>query len=1078
MERCVSRNKRFDHESKLTENDNKGNVNRSVCFDWDQVKGDRKATVKIVGLDRPPITESMQFRAGDVALNETLNDTGHYSPDELRDCEGVIGTKPSYVTELQRSIVESQGQLQKATCNCVLSATLDGETQTLKSNTSDLTSSSFESSYPQSKNNPTNLKSAKPLGEERFLSHPIHYTIAGHRKPLIWEAMRPAVPDLETVKGDYSAGSERVMTVFSNIQSTPKSDDTADYRTVSLKTCQKTGDESLDSPNNSNNRTGRPVRVLCRLIDTPSSVVAPVQSENDKIVLARPVHYIRSNAHWSDVTSPTQQRLLSSTSQTLGSALDRAESQTTTPVTSVDYKPKLPGNVLSQSRYGRGKQVTGIRRRNHSKLLEEYKLPERLGTSILSHSDRQPTQQDTVLQDNHVDLYYSNNRNEKISNIDSPLSTGVNENITMKTSQPLFEKQRRWPAEFQKRKAKPYGTIDHFVDIEYYDINSDQELNSLISRRRTRSLNDCEEVNEVVQRTDGTFVSREDACFAELTGRDLLEEDIKDFQAQLKPSPGTMTNRHPKESAKADHRMFFEQSLESNADEKDDHQFSKHGHLLQNKIHRNGYLFETDGNYDIQGDNWVGESSYSFRKNDHQNANNRQCTHIPGRMDHHFTRDGYLKNWRTYPFHRIDYPLQRRSYEIKKDLCDDSSKSPLKTSVLEQYFPRVRTEQTSNAGVMYTDQKRNGSVHEKMNSVSRKDHNMKSNYNDNSIPEIMTYTGNESNGRPNSISLIKTNDRTFTKTLPNANLGCKRDTISVSSSEIDLDLNSLARQGKRRSTCSADSGLVTTDSYDEDSDDVRGENLTGIQSKEEFKRILKQLSRYVLAGYKETARKPEKLVDTWNNNKETTDVWNKNMVGTDINKQRYHLDDEEGELSEVKEQHDNFKRLSMVVNVIIRLRETFTIVLLPKLPNGNRVEEATFQGKLSSLEDHRGNDLLRDAIENRQMDELTTVVSNHSNVDINLRSQSGYSSLHRAAEEGDMESIRILIEHYADLDISDRSGFPPVHHALQNFHYKAAIFLMDCGTDLMSYTSKRIQEFVKVKATAKQYLRQNLKTSL
>ena len=201
-------------------------------------------------------------------------------------------------------------------------------------------------------------------------------------------------------------------------------------------------------------------------------------------------------------------------------------------------------------------------------------------------------------------------------------------------------------------------------------------------------------------------------------------------------------------------------------------------------------------------------------------------------------------------------------------------------------------------------------------------------------------------------------------------------------------------------------------------------------------------------------------------------------VSSEMNEKVYHLDEEEGELSEVKEEELEFKKLSQIVNVISRLREMYAVNSFVKSSSDHSPKTPEVSGNYG-LENDEGNKLLRDALESGRINEVKNVVLNNLNIDINLRSpQSGCSSLHKTAENGDIAGLRFLIEHHADLNVGDRSGFPPVHHALQRYHYKAAIFLMDRGTNLMRYTSKRIEQFLKVRATAKQYLRQNLKTTL
>ncbi|EDO49289.1 predicted protein, partial [Nematostella vectensis] len=69
-------------------------------------------------------------------------------------------------------------------------------------------------------------------------------------------------------------------------------------------------------------------------------------------------------------------------------------------------------------------------------------------------------------------------------------------------------------------------------------------------------------------------------------------------------------------------------------------------------------------------------------------------------------------------------------------------------------------------------------------------------------------------------------------------------------------------------------------------------------------------------------------------------------------------------------------------------------------------------------------------------------------LDVNQLSPSGKSLLHKAAAAGDLESIHTLIQYGGNVNLTDQDGFAPIHSALRRAHYKCAIFLMECGTDI------------------------------
>ncbi|MDR1590504.1 MAG: ankyrin repeat domain-containing protein [Puniceicoccales bacterium] len=64
-------------------------------------------------------------------------------------------------------------------------------------------------------------------------------------------------------------------------------------------------------------------------------------------------------------------------------------------------------------------------------------------------------------------------------------------------------------------------------------------------------------------------------------------------------------------------------------------------------------------------------------------------------------------------------------------------------------------------------------------------------------------------------------------------------------------------------------------------------------------------------------------------------------------------------------------------------------------------------------------------------------------VDVNLRGQYDATPLLRAADEGDLEAVRILINRGAAMDVQDIDGGTPLHWAAVNGHLKVARFLIE-----------------------------------
>ena len=99
----------------------------------------------------------------------------------------------------------------------------------------------------------------------------------------------------------------------------------------------------------------------------------------------------------------------------------------------------------------------------------------------------------------------------------------------------------------------------------------------------------------------------------------------------------------------------------------------------------------------------------------------------------------------------------------------------------------------------------------------------------------------------------------------------------------------------------------------------------------------------------------------------------------------------------------------------------------------------------------------------RELDELLSSGS----FDVNQVDENGETLLHKAALEGDVDCIRILFKHGAEVDIKNKNGWPPVHFALINGNLSAMVYLIECGTDMEEYTKLRVREYEKVQKLSK-----------
>ena len=60
------------------------------------------------------------------------------------------------------------------------------------------------------------------------------------------------------------------------------------------------------------------------------------------------------------------------------------------------------------------------------------------------------------------------------------------------------------------------------------------------------------------------------------------------------------------------------------------------------------------------------------------------------------------------------------------------------------------------------------------------------------------------------------------------------------------------------------------------------------------------------------------------------------------------------------------------------------------------------------------------------------------------------------------EILNTLKEKSCDVNIKDKDGYPALHQAFLNNHFRTAILLLESGTDLEEYTNKRIKEYNKL----------------
>ena len=566
-----------------------------------------------------------------------------------------------------------------------------------------------------------------------------------------------------------------------------------------------------------------------------------------------------------------------------------------------------------------------------------------------------------------------------------------------------------------KRSSK----IKHLVNIEYYDINSDEELNSKIRRRpRTKSLNEEYKTVEFVAPTR-EFRSSGDL---RLVG---FNNEKMNVERNVKAKSSAVDLNHT--SSLRTHGKYTEVYMDST--DKIQRYSPKPGSSIE--LSRGGSVdrYEKHSqdplipNYDTAIDDRCSAETQCGKS---PPVSSRPVEQAAQKVNH--VRTSNTSNLKTVlqqtkrKIKGLSSPLHTPK-TIKRSLNPPESfnNSPTKSGKsTKQHSQEYRD--TAHRSIAYPEGNLNAS--EGKYNVAKAEKEWRKKYG------RLPYT--------NKDPLHQSSDKEFSRLFQNSE---EKSKMHRSSKVPDHTIENALLEEKLQDTSS--SSLFSPDIQNEDKN----------TEAKQFTATLNQLSSHVLSGYKgDNPQTPT------SNNQE------KNKAKTSLKYKRYYLDDE-GDLSYILDDLSESPKVSMLVHTIIRLREVYSIqhYAKPQTP---------------SHPINLGNPQMRDAIQNKPMSVVKDLILANKSVDVNIQSQSGNSALHRAAIEGDIDAIRIMINHGANVNIRDRYGFPPVNRALRCHHYKAAMFLMDCDTDLMSYTSKRIQEFVNVKAIAKQYLRQTLKTPL
>ncbi|XP_028396138.1 protein HOS4-like [Dendronephthya gigantea] len=583
--------------------------------------------------------------------------------------------------------------------------------------------------------------------------------------------------------------------------------------------------------------------------------------------------------------------------------------------------------------------------------------------------------------------------------------------------------------------------MKNLLNIEYYDINSDDELNSKIKRRsRTKSLNDQdrETVANVPARRE--FRSSEDLTRSGRANQEEVNRVSRDEEQAWRTNTNyenfDVTSAANNSSSKGHSKPTYAAKLVSHDKEKLD-EYQRHSQV-QVPMYNTRNVHTS-----LKPNTAITVNSNTKGLNSHERYSKRQLGRDKGITVREIEKGNDLSGYST----NNTRPKESKIDGLKQYRKDMNTVSTLKRNVKK--LPSTLYKSKDKAGKGHAHHKESSKDNKESKSTIYPNEDFKASEGKYNIAKAEEEWKKRYGRLPYNKKdpLHQSSDKDFSILFKNTVDECATQ-------------NSTGQRGLSKKRFSLEEAIrnTSTSSLFSPNNSVNEKSSNSIaRNSDDISTTLHQLSSYVISGYKDDSKE--------NSNHISSQGDQETKAAVAVRYRRYYLDDE-GDLSHILDNTTESRKLSMLVHCIIRLREVYSIQPFPMSPQ---------------MEEHPmnlGNPQLRDAIQSKPMKVVKDIILANKSVDINTCSQSGDSALHRAAIEGDIDAIRIIINQGGNVNIRDRNGFQPVHQALSYHHYKAAMFLMDCGVDLMSYTSKRIQQFARVRAIARQYLRQTLKTPL
>lgn len=87
------------------------------------------------------------------------------------------------------------------------------------------------------------------------------------------------------------------------------------------------------------------------------------------------------------------------------------------------------------------------------------------------------------------------------------------------------------------------------------------------------------------------------------------------------------------------------------------------------------------------------------------------------------------------------------------------------------------------------------------------------------------------------------------------------------------------------------------------------------------------------------------------------------------------------------------------------------------------------------------------------------------------------AALHDAAMRGNVEKVMRLILDWCDVNALNKDGWPAFEGAMNNSKFRCALFLIEAGTDMKRYTTKKVEQYEKALSKVRSYT-QFIKTAL